>query len=199
MGDSLELPPSTGSFTPTTPSGLTPNTRSEAEAALSHNTIAQTDSAAPTTPLPSKENLQMADEGSMTEAQRAWRRPAEMIRTSSTNYEQALREARQESTSSVASTDGISEMSNITGRTVASPTSTTPFPLPGQGVVPLHTGVGSGQAEAIKRTKPSGMSLGALGRQQSWNAQDFKHVYSSSLMSEVKDNQGYASGTEDKK
>lgn len=141
----------------------------------------------------------MTEEESMTEAQRAWRRPADMIRTSSTNYEQALREARQESSSSVASPDGISETSNITDRTVASPISVTSFPLPGQGVVPLHTGVGSGQTEAIKRTKPSGMSLGALGRKQSWNAQDFKHVYSASLMSEVKDTQGYASGSEDKK
>jgi len=142
----------------------------------------------------------MSAEEAMSEAQRAWRRPAEMIRTSSTNYEQALREAHQESSvSSEMSKDTIPETSNITDRTVASPTSTTPFPLPGQGVVPLHTGVGSGQAEATKKAKPSGMRLGPLGRQQSWNAQDFKHVFSADLMSEVKDSQGYASGNEGRK
>lgn len=41
------LPPSDGNFVPLTPSCLTPNAHSEAEAALRHNSTAQTDSAAP--------------------------------------------------------------------------------------------------------------------------------------------------------
>jgi len=201
MGDNLELPPSTGTFTPGTPSGLTPNTRSEAEAALTLNSIAQTDSAAPTTPLTSSENMPPMGEESMTEAQKAWRKPAGPIRTSSTNYVTALAEAHKDpSLSSVLSSDSMSASGrSITGETVASPTSTgtAAFPPPGQGVVPLHTGVGTGQAEAIKRAKPTGLSLGALGRQQSWNAQDLKHVYSANLMVPVKD-AGYESGAEGK-
>ncbi|KAF2800939.1 hypothetical protein K505DRAFT_69966 [Melanomma pulvis-pyrius CBS 109.77] len=208
MGDADSttlLPPSSGTFTPGTPSGLTPNTRSEAEAAFTYNTTTQTESAAPTTPLPSRENMpfdKTIDEEKMNEAQKAWRKPAGLIRTSSTNYEQALKEAHKEpSLSSVLSSDTVTESGrDVTGETVASPTSmaTSAFPPPGQGVVPIHTGVGTGQAEAIKRAKPSGLSLGALGRQQSWSAQDFKHVYSANLMEPVKSDAGYASEVEER-
>lgn len=203
MGDAHSfLRPSSGSFIPGTPSGLTPNTRSEAEAALTLNVAAQTDSAAPTTPLPTDENMPPGvdktyelDDG-LTEAQKAYRRPVGPIRTSSTNYEQALRESNQQSSvSSNMSSETVG--GNITGETVKSPTSTTtPFPPPGQGVVPLQTGVGTSQAEALKRNRPHGLSLGALGRQQSWSEQDYKHAYSATLMGDTKGDPGYGSGTE---
>jgi hypothetical protein len=138
----------------------------------------------------------------MTEAQKAWRKPAGLIRTSSTNYATALAEAQKEPTlQSILSNDSMTESGrDITGaEMVASPTSTatSAFPPPGQGVVPLHTGVGSGQAQAINRAKPSGLSLGTLARQQSWNAQDLKHVYSANLMVPVTSEAGYASEAED--
>jgi hypothetical protein len=184
MGDAeppsrLELPHRSSNNFPGTPSGLTPNTRSEAEAALTLNSTIQTESAAPTTPLPIN-NIMAWDgtkdyEENMTEAQKAWRKPAGLVRTSSTNYATALAEAQKEpSLQSVLSNDSVTESGrDITGaETVASPISTTTsaFPPPGQGVVPLHTGVGTGQAQAINRAKPSGLSLGTLARQQSWNA-----------------------------
>lgn len=139
----------------------------------------------------------------MTEAQKAYRKPAGLIRTSSSNYVTALAEAQKEpSLQSVLSNESVPESGrDITGaETVASPTSTatSAFPLPGQGVVPLHTGIGAGQAQAINRAKPSGLSLGALGRQQSWNAQDFKHISSANLMEPVRSDAGYASGNEGK-
>ncbi|KAF2122391.1 hypothetical protein BDV96DRAFT_618633 [Lophiotrema nucula] len=205
MGDRSELlPPSTGTFGSATPSGLTPNTRSEAEAALTLNTIAQTDSAAPTTPLARVENMNPHDQDdTVDEAVKAYRRPAGPIRTSSANYEKALEAFRKQSSASTASTDhshdARASTENVSGApTVASPTSTVPFPPPGQGVVPLHTGVGTGQAEVIKKARPSGLSLGQLGRQQSWNEQDFKHIRSASLMGEVTGDAGYGSGSEKK-
>ncbi|PSN70719.1 hypothetical protein BS50DRAFT_485741 [Corynespora cassiicola Philippines] len=194
MGDARPslLPPSRGSFTPATPSGLTPNTRSEAEAALTLNSVSQTDSAAPTTPLaPGTAYI-------ISEAQRAYRRPPGPLRTSSTNYEQALKKAHEEvSASSDLSADTKSPV-NLVGGPVGSPTASVPFPPPGQGVVPLHSGVGMQQAEALKRAKPRGMSLGSLARQQSWNEQDMRHVYTAALMGEVKGDAGYSSGTEGK-
>lgn len=48
--------------------------------------------------------------------------------------------------------------------------------------MPLKIGIGAGQAEALKRARPTGLSLGHLARQQSWSEQDMKHVYSQSLM-----------------
>lgn len=173
------LPPNSGNFTPSTPSGLTPNTRSEAEAALAFNTVAQTDSAAPTTPLATDATRNMMES----------HRPGG---TSSANYEKALLEARKQSsvssTLSTDTTDGTSEVDAIKG---------VPLPRPGQGVVPLHTGPPMGQAEAVKRAKPTGLSLAALGRQPSWSEQDMKHIYSANLMAEPKD-AGYSSGVDDK-
>jgi len=134
------------------------------------------------------------------EARRAYRRPAGLIRTSSANYERALQEFRKQSSVSttLSSTSVPDSDENIADTTkVDSPLQTTiPFPPPGKGVVPLHTGVGSGQAEAVKRAKPTGLSLGALGRQQSWSEEDFKRVYTSGLMSKVEGDAGYGSGTD---
>lgn len=213
MGDAQAtlLPPARGSFTPATPSGLTPNTRSEAEAALTHNSMAQTDSAAPTTPLrtlhenmysgmrPSggRAHVDDVDDGT-TEAQKAYRRPAGPIRTSSTNYETALREShRQASVASDLSADTMAPVDYTDKAKVESPVSTTlPFPPPGQGVVPLHPGVGSGQAEVVKRARPTGLSLGDLSRKQSWSQQDMRHMLQGQLMSPIKGDAGYDSGTE---
>lgn len=178
------LPPSDGDFAMATPSGLTPGTRSEAEEAFTLNAITQTDSAAP--------------DPNLSEAQKAYRRPG-IPRTSSYNYENALRRAQQSSVSSDLSTDTVAD--NVTGAgTVASPTSaTTPFPPPGQGVVPLNYGhVGAAQGEPIKKTRSRGLSLSALARQQSWNEEDFKHVYSAKLAEETKNDGGYGSGAEKK-
>lgn len=182
------LPPSDGTFGVPTPSGLTPNTRSEAEAALTHNSIAQTDSAAP--------DPASITENGTDEAQRAYRRPG-VARTSSTNYENALRRAQEASVSSNMSTD-TDRADNVTGaEVVASPTSSvTPFPPPGQGVVPLNYGaVGATQGDAIKKTRSRGLSLSSLAQQQGWNEQDFRRVYSSDLMEEPSKNEaGYSSG-----
>lgn len=176
-------PPSDGSFLGSpTPSGLTPNARSEAEAAFTHNTTTQTDSAAP-------DPDSVVGDGS-SEAQKAYRRPG-VARTSSTNYEDALRRAQQASVSSNMSAD--SEVpDNITGGTVASPTSSTmPFP-PGQGVVPLNYGsVGVSPSDPIKKTRSRGLSLSGLAQQQGWNEQDYKRVYNSGLMDEPKNDAGY--------
>lgn len=145
----------------------------------------------------------MVNDENMNEAQRAWRKPAGLIHTSSKNYEQALKESHQKpSLESVLSSDTMTESGrDITGaEMVASPSSNTTaaFPAPGQGVVPLHTSVGAMQAKTIERAKPTGLSLGALGRQQSWNAQDLKHVHSANLMEPVKSDAGYASEVEGK-
>ncbi|KAF2818874.1 hypothetical protein CC86DRAFT_151753 [Ophiobolus disseminans] len=179
------VPPSDGDFAIATPSGLTPGTRSEAEEAFSLNATQQTDSAAP--------------DPTLTEAQKAYRRPG-IPRTSSHNYENALRRAQQSSVSSDLSTDTITEGDNVTGgATVASPTGATPFPPPGQGVVPLNYGhVGAAQGEPIKKTRSRGLSLSALARQQSWNEEDFKHVYSAKLAEETKIDGGYGTGAEKK-
>lgn len=204
--DSL-LPPSRGDFAPT-PSGLTPNTRSEAEAALTLNSSLQTESAAPTTPLPSysgnmqsfmgvgggNENVDGTDE-----AQKAYSKPPGPLRTSSTNYEKALLEARKQSSASsdlISPTTSNDPTNIIDENKVASPTATTPFPAPGQGVVPLNPMVPKGQGEAVKRAKPTGMTLGELGRQPSFNQQDFKHLHASGLMVPPKPDAGYDSGVE---
>jgi len=170
------LPPSDGQFDIATPSGLTPGTRSEAEAAFELNATTQTDSAAP--------------DPTLSEAQHAYRRPG-LRQTSSYNYETALRRAQQSSVSSDLSTDTVD-----TPETVTSPQSgTVPFPQPGQGVVPLNYGhVGAGQGEAIKKTRSRGLSLGNLARQQSWSEQDFKHIYNAKLAEETKPDAGYGSG-----
>ena len=81
------MPPSQGSFAAPTPSGLTPNTRSEAEAIFDFNAMQQTDSAAPT-------------EDGLNEAQRAYKRPGGPIRASSMNYERALAAIRGQASAS---------------------------------------------------------------------------------------------------
>jgi hypothetical protein len=177
------LPPSDGVFDMATPSGLTPGTRSEAEEAFALNATSQTDSAAP--------------DPSLTEAQMAYRRPG-IPRSSSYNYENALRRAQQSSVSSDMSTDTVTD--NVSGtNTVASPSSTTPFPPPGQGVVPLNYGhVGAAQGDALKKSRSRGLSLGALARQQSWNEEDYKQMYTAKLVEETKTDGGYGSGPEKK-
>lgn len=181
------LPPNDGSYLGApTPSGLTPNTRSEAEAALTHNSTAQTDSAAP-------DAASLLEDGT-TEAHKAYRRPG-VARTSSTNYENALKRAQQASVDSTMSADTISD--NITGETIASPTSsTTPFPPPGQGVVPLNYGaVGASSGDSIKKTRSRGLSLSGLAQQQGWSEQDYKRVYSADLVEEPKNTAGYGTGS----
>lgn len=212
MGDTndLLLPPSSGDFTPATPSGLTPNTRSEAEAALTLNSSLQTESAAPTTPLPSHaDNMQPGmgvggghgNVDGTDEAQQAYNRPPGPIRASSANYEKALREARKQSSASsniISPTVSTDSTSILNENKVASPISaTTPFPAPGQGVVPLNPPLNKGQSDTIKKSKPPGMTLGLSGRQPSFKEQDIKHLYASTLMVPVKDDAGYNSGTEE--
>jgi len=198
------LPPSDGTLGASTPSGLTPNTRSEAEAALTHNSTAQTDSAAPDAAFLKHMTTEGGDaygttEDGTTEAQKAYRRPG-VARTSSANYVMALKKAQQGSVSSNMSTDSdVPE--TITGATVASPaSSTTPFPPPGQGVVPLNYGhVGAAQGDAIKKTRSRGLSLSSLAQQQGWNEQDFRRVYSAELLEEPgKTEAEYNSGVEHK-
>ena len=197
MGDAQLLPPSTGTFTPATPSGLTPNTRTEAEAALTQNSLQQTESAAPTTA--------MGEDDTVNEAQKAYRRPQGPIRTSSTNYEKALQEARKQS--SVSSDLSLSTTKTGESGTGPSPmtdgaTVSSPPPLanidPRQGVVPLNPGIGAGQQEAVKKARGRGLSLGMLGRQQSWSEQDMKHVYRAGWMGEVK-GEGVATGYESRR
>jgi hypothetical protein len=170
------MPPSDGDFGTATPSGLTPGTRREAEEIFSLNVMSQTDSAAP--------------DPSITEAQKAYRRPG-IPRTSSTNYENALRRAQQDSVSS--------DLSTATG-TVASPlSSTAPFPPPGQGVVPLNYGqAGAGSTDSIKKTRSRGLSLGSLAQQQSWSEEDYKRQYAEKLAEDTKPNAGYGTGAEKK-
>ncbi|KAH6629446.1 hypothetical protein C7974DRAFT_186417 [Boeremia exigua] len=186
MTSSLGLPqPDTG-FGDPTPSGLTPNTRSEAEAIFFENATRQTESAAP-------DQSVIADE-----ARKAYRRP-DMIRASSANYERALRLAHVQSSASSDLPANGEPSDNITGlSTVASPPQTSPFPAPGQGVVPDYSGVGLSRGDSLKKTRSRGLSLGALAQQQSWNEQDYKRLYNADLMSEVKHNPGYDSGTESK-
>ena len=62
--------------------------------------------------------------------------------------------------------------------------------------MPPKTGIGAGQAEAVRRARPTGLSLGHLGRQQSWSEQDMKHVYSQRLMvadGAIAEDPGYSS------
>ncbi|KAF2817030.1 uncharacterized protein BDZ99DRAFT_456828 [Mytilinidion resinicola] len=194
------------SYNLSTPSQLTPNTRSEAEAALTANSQAQTDSAAPTTPLQdaaarfealagTKSEYMAAStdsgvgktlnekEAAIDEAKLAYRRtPA---RTSSSNYAEALVGA------------GMSPAPH-TSTVYEEPGSMSPDSIAAmKGVVPLKTGVGEGQAEAVKRARPAGLKLGDLGRKQSWSPEDFKHVYSERLMVKGNEDPGYSSTVEE--
>jgi hypothetical protein len=202
------MPPTEGSFLSSgafTPSGLTPNTRSQAEDALTQNSLTQTDSAAPDPRLlpltgAGGGNPPSSTSDGPSEAHQAYRRPG-VARASSTNYESALKRAKEASASSDLSVgSGVSD--NVTtGATVASPSSTTgPFPPPGQGVVPLNygspAGVGVAQGDSIKKTRSRGLSLSGLAQQQGWSEQDFKRVYSADLLEEdPKNAAGYASGS----
>jgi hypothetical protein len=200
------MPPTEGSFLSSgtfTPAGLTPNTRSQAEDALTQNSLAQTDSAAPDPRLlplmgAGGGNAPASTEDGPSEAHKAYRRPG-VARASSTNYENALKRAQQASVSSDFSAD--SEVpDNVTGAaTVASPPSaSSPFPPPGQGVVPLNYNsppVGLAQGDSIKKTRSRGLSLSGLAQQQGWSEQDYKRVYSADLLQEAPKNAaGYGSG-----
>ncbi|KAF2747845.1 hypothetical protein M011DRAFT_467438 [Sporormia fimetaria CBS 119925] len=179
-----------------TPSGLTPNTRSEAEAALWQNSLAQTDAAAPTTPPPSHAHDKLIDD--IDEARQAYYRHTATSPTTSDNYAKAMERVRKEE--SAASTDTtITESSTGDTPLAASGTTSLPFPGPGQGVVPLHTGVGAGQSEAVKKGRSRGLSLGMLGRQPSYSGQDRKHLLSAGLMEKPGgEDKGYTSGGEGK-
>ncbi|OCK99830.1 uncharacterized protein K441DRAFT_652059 [Cenococcum geophilum 1.58] len=185
-----------------TPSQLTPNTRSEAEAALSANSTQQTDSAAPTTPAPTSSSaaahIPSTDSDSALDAARAaYRRPPNPIRTSTSNYAAALVAATTSPTSAASPVSPLASAS-ASAAAAAAATVLPASPLPvdaAHGVVPL-TGIGAGQAEAIRRAQPTGLGLGRLGRQQSWSEQDMKHVYSQRLMvpdSGIAEDAGYSS------
>ena len=179
-------PPHSDTFGNPTPSGLTPGTRSEAEAIFFQNATKQTESAAPDPSL------------ATDEARAAYRRPA-VVRASSANYERALKMAHaQSSASSDLATHEESPDSITGGATVASPPQSSPFPAPGQGVVPDYSAVGLAQSDSLKKSRSRGLSLGALAQQQSWNEQDYKRLYNADLMNEVKKNPGYDSGNENK-
>lgn len=186
MTSSLGLPQSDAAFGDPTPSGLTPSTRSEAEAIFFQNATQQTDAAAP-------------DPSVITdEARAAYRRPG-VLRASSANYERALKLAHAQSSASsdLASNGETSE--NITGAaTVASPAQSSPFPPPGQGVVPDYSAVGLSRGDSLKKSRSRGLSLGGLAQQQSWSEQDMKRIYNADLMGEVKKDAGYGSSTENK-
>lgn len=172
------LPPSDGSHLEDI---LTPTTRTEAEAALTENSIRQTDAAGP------DPTVLAEDRGS--EAQKAYRRPG-VARASSTNYENALKRAQQASVSSDMSTDSTGT-DGLTGEGGAS----SDFPPPGQGVVPLSYGaVGATSGDTIKKTRSRGLSLSTLAQQQGWSEQDYKRVYNSELVTEPKEHSGYGSG-----
>ncbi|KZM22729.1 uncharacterized protein EKO05_0000761 [Ascochyta rabiei] len=186
MSSSLGVPPSDAEFGDPTPSGLTPNTRSEVEEAFFQNTLKQTDSAAPDSTI------------ATDEARTAYRRPG-VVRASSHNYEKALKMAHaQNSVSSNLSTH--TELpDNITDEaTVTSPSQSLPFPVPGQGVVPDYSAVGLAQGDTLKKSRSRGLSLGALAQQQTWNEQDYRRLYNADLMTDAKQGAGYASGTERK-
>src|SRR5690242_13709967 len=184
MSSSLLPPQPDAGFGDPTPSGLTPSTRSEAEAAFFHNALKQTASAAPDPSF-------VADE-----ARAAYRRP-DMVRASSANYERALKTAHAQSSASSDLAANRKTPDNVTGgATVASPQQSSPFPAPGQGVVPDYSAVGLARGDSLKKSRSRGLSLGALAQQQSWNEQDYKRMYNADLMGDVKQNSGYESGPE---
>lgn len=63
--------------------------------------------------------------------------------------------------------------------------------------MPSYEGISSGQAEVVKKARNRGLSLSQLGRQQSWNEQDMKHMLQGQLMDQV-NGRGYDSGPEKK-
>ncbi|KAL1651728.1 hypothetical protein SLS61_005391 [Didymella pomorum] len=185
MSSSLGLPQS-DAFGDPTPSGLTPSTRSEAEAIFFQNATRQTESAAPDPSI-------AADE-----ARVAYRRPG-VVRASSANYEKALKMAHAQSSASSDLASNGETCENITGSAQAvSPSQSSPFPAPGQGVVPDYSAVGLSRSDSLKKSRSRGLSLGGLAHQQSWSEQDYKRLYNTDLMSEVKATSGYDSGAEKK-
>lgn len=95
--------------------------------------------------------------------------------------------------------DDTTAPEDITGAAqVQSPVNGIAFPPPGKGVVPSYEGIGSGQAEAVKKARNRGLSLGKLGRAPSWNEQDMKHMLQGQLMEQVDGASGYDSSKETK-
>lgn len=187
MSSSLGPPQPDTTFADPTPSGLTPSTRSEAEAIFFQNATKQTDSAAPDPSL------------TLDEARAAYRRPG-VLRASSANYERALKVSHGQDSASSDLAVGSGMPENMTGaETVTSPTQSSSFPAPGQGVVPNYSAVGLAQGDSLKKSRSRGLSLGALAQQQSWSEQDLKRMYNADLMEEVKKDPGYDSGTEAKR
>ena len=186
MSSSLGLPQS-DEFGDATPSGLTPNTRSEAEEIFFQNATKQTESAAPDPSL-------VTDE-----ARAAYRRPG-VVRASSANYERALKMANaQSSASSDLETTRESPENIIGDPQVASPSQSSPYPVPGQGVVPDYSAVGLTRGDSLKsKSRSRGLSLGALAQQQNWSEQEYKRLYNADLVSEVKGTPGYDSSAGNK-
>ncbi|OCK74162.1 hypothetical protein K432DRAFT_430190 [Lepidopterella palustris CBS 459.81] len=246
-------------FASSTPSQLTPNTRSEAEAALAANALQQTDSAAPTTSLLNTDAEAVAGagvgssgwpgsvvpggagekagtgkNGDEDQAKAAYRRPLYQTRTSSSNYAAALMEAARRSgvvvgpgsdntnTTPANATNGAGALSistasdtttpsNITNAigalsmspssiSTSSPLATTTSPLATENenfpppIAPPNTSIGMGQWEVVNKVRPTGLSLGSLGRQPSWNEQDMKHVYSQPWIGNIRESEGDTAG-----
>jgi hypothetical protein len=127
------------------------------------------------------------------EAKLVYRRPPNPTRTSTSNYAEALR-----ASSGISAVETAASAAVVEPRITMSPVTTSPT----QGVVslnPTNVGVGAGQAEAVRRARPVGLSLGDLERKQSWNEQDFKHIYSERLMVKESEDPGYSSAQEGSK
>lgn len=187
MSSSLGLPKSEVAFADPTPSGLTPSTRSEAEAIFFQNATKMTESAAPDSSF-------VHDE-----ARAAYRRPG-VVRASSANYERALKLAHGQNSASSDLGANAETSGNITNDgTIASPAQSSPFPAPGQGVVPDYNAVGVSRGDSLKKSRSRGLSLGALAQQQSWTQEDLKRLYNADLMGEVQKDTGYGSGAETKR
>lgn len=185
MSSSLGVPQS-DAFGDATPSGLTPGTRSEAEAIFFQNATKQTESAAPDSSV------------TTDEARAAYGRPG-VARASSANYEKALKMAHAHSSASSDLVLSGENPENSTGSAqVTSPSLSSPFPAPGQGVVPDYSAVGLARDDSLNRSRSRGLSLGALAQQQGWSEQDYKRLYNVDLMSEVRASPGYDSGVQNK-
>ncbi|KAF2837213.1 hypothetical protein M501DRAFT_1018124 [Patellaria atrata CBS 101060] len=196
MSDQSRLGPSrTESFLPT-PSGLTPNTRTEAEAAFTANAEYQTESAAPTTPLVDGTSDGIQSPRTITSTKpplpspSTTRRPPIPTRSGSNYLDAAARYTEDTGESTAAFTGPGGDVDPVLvpgiapGLSTALPTqSTTDLPSRSGGAVPsLPTGpdgavsppmspVGASGGSLRRDSKPS---LAQLGRQGSWNSQDLK-------------------------
>lgn len=167
-----------------TPSLLTPNTRSEAEAAFASNTALQTDSAAPTTPGIEAEKLArlVAQDGDIGDVE-AGRRPVPQRRTTN-NYIDAM----------VASAGGP-ETGGTAGNTEEESKSPAPASVPTAGGEGKAESAASGVASDIVGTGEKMPK--AFTRQQSWNQQDLKREWHlKQKLMEKGDDVGYDSATE---